>query len=70
MTYKPEPTDWFFHEQSEEYKQCWIRHSNDGFSPELDYNELIFTIVSLYDKIADLERRLDKQEEYQQEQND
>ena len=63
-------TDWFYHEQVEEYKNCWRRHSEDGVSPELDYNELISTIVTLYDKIAELEKRLDKQDEYQQEQND
>jgi hypothetical protein len=36
----------------------------------LDYNELICTIVDLHKKIAELEARLDKQEEYQQEQNE
>lgn len=63
-------TDWFFHEQTQEYQNYWISHSNDGFSPELDYNQLISTIVELHKKIAELEKRLDKQEEYQQEQND
>lgn len=64
------PNGWFFHEQTEEYQACWKRHSDDGVSPELDYNELISTIVDLHNKVAELEARLDKQEEYQQEQND
>lgn len=59
-----EPTDQYFHKQIEEYQKCWRRHSNDGVSPELDYNELISTIINLSDKIAELEKRLDKQEEY------
>jgi hypothetical protein len=67
---KSEPTDYFYHAQTEEYQACWRLHSDDGISPELDYNELICTIVDLYKKIAELEARLDKQEEYQQEQND
>lgn len=67
---KHEPTDWFYHEQAEEYKKCWRNHSADGVSPELDYNELICTIINLYDKIAELEKQLDKQDEYQQEQQE
>ena len=64
-----EPTDWFYHEQGEEYQKCWRLHSEDGVSPEVDYNELISTIVNLYGKIAELENRLDQQDEYQGEQN-
>lgn len=55
-----EPTDY---EQVEEYQKCWRLHSEDGISPEVDYNELISTIVNLNKKIAELEKRLDKQEE-------
>lgn len=62
-----EPADWFYHEQTEEYQKCWRLHSDDGVSPKLDYNELISTIVDLHKKIAELEKRLDKQEEYEQE---
>jgi hypothetical protein len=62
--------DWYFHEQTEEYQQCWRLHSDDGYNPVLDYNELIYTIVQLQSKIADLEARLDKEEAYRQEQND
>ena len=58
---------WFFHEQTEEYQNCYRIHSEDGNSPELDYNQLIFTIVNLNKKIAELEKRLDQQQE---EQND
>jgi hypothetical protein len=52
--------DWFFHEQTEEYQRCWRLLSKDGNHPELDYNELIHTIVELYTKIDDLEARLNK----------
>lgn len=62
-----EPADWFYHEQTKEYQECWRLHSDDGVSPKLDYNELISTIVDLHKKIAELEKRLDKQEEYEQE---
>ena len=57
-----EPTDWFFHEQVEEYQNCWRLHSVGVDPPELDYNELISTIVDLYGKIAELEKRLDQQD--------
>jgi hypothetical protein len=51
-------TDWFFHEQTEEYQRCWRLHSKDGDNPELDYNELICTIVELRAKIQELEEKL------------
>ena len=51
-------TDWFFYEQTQEYKDRWRQLSKDGNSPELDYNELIYTIVDLYAKIDELEARL------------
>lgn len=51
--------DWFFHEQTEEYQRCWRLHSEDGNNPELDYNELIFTIVKLTDRIEELEKDKD-----------
>jgi hypothetical protein len=50
-------TDWFFHEQNEEYQRVWRLLSKDGNNPELDYNELICAIVDLYSKIDDLEAR-------------
>ncbi len=40
----------------------------DDDSPELDYEELVSTIVDLYDKIAKLEARLDEQDDYYAEQ--
>ena len=44
---------------------------NDGNDTEtIDYRELILIITELCDRIEQLEQRLDKQEEYQQEQND
>lgn len=67
MTNKPE---WYFHEQTQEYQDCYRKHSPDGNSPEVDYHELIWTITDLYDRIKTLERRLDKQEEYEQEQTE
>ena len=36
----------------------------------IDYRSLIHIITELCDRIEKLEQRLDKQEEYQQEQND
>ena len=66
MTIKP----WHYYNNSEEYQNCYDKHSDDGESPELDYEELISTIVDLYDKIAKLEVRLDKQVDYQQEQQE
>ena len=66
MTAKP----WYYYSNSEEYQNCYDIHSDDGFSPRLDYNQLISTIVDLYDKIAKLEARLDQQDDYQEEQND
>ena len=36
----------------------------------IDYRELILIITELCDRMEKLEQRLDKQEEYQQEQND
>ena len=62
--------DWFSNEQTENYQRCWKFHSEDGCNPELDYNELIYTILELRSKISELEALLDRQEEYQQEQND
>jgi hypothetical protein len=62
--------DWFFHEQTEEYQRCWRLLSKDGNNPELDYNELIHTIVELYAKIEALERELEYQKEYAMEQNE
>lgn len=53
-------TDWFFHEQTKEYQRVWRQLSKDGNIPELDYIELIYTIVELYAKIDDLEARLNK----------
>lgn len=66
MTIKP----WYYYDKPEEYRNCYKKHSEDGESPELDYGELISTIVDLYDKIAKLEARLDKQDDYQQEQQE
>lgn len=63
-------TDCYYYYQTEEYQQCWRLHSDDGYNPVLDYNQLISTIVELQFKIAQLEARLDKEEEYRQEQND
>ena len=53
-------TDWFFYEQTEEYQRVWRLLSQDGKKPELDYNELIYTIVDLYAKIDELEALLNK----------
>jgi len=53
-------TDWFFHEQTEEYQRLWRLLSTDGNTPDLDYNELISTIVELYAKIDELESRLNQ----------
>jgi hypothetical protein len=57
---RTEMTDWFFHEQTKEYQRVWRQLSKDGNNPELDYIELIYTIVELYAKIDDLEARLNK----------
>jgi hypothetical protein len=61
---KQDIDDWYYYEQTEEYQRCWRLHSRDGINRELDYNELISTIVELYAKIDDLEARLDKNEIY------
>ena len=53
-------TDWYFHEQTEEYQKVWIQLSEDGRNPKLDYYELIHTIVDLYAKIDELEALLNK----------
>ena len=37
---------------------------------KVNINNLTSHLDELYDKIAELEKRLDKQDEYQQEQND
>ena len=63
-------TDWLFHKQTEEYQRVWRLLSEDGNKPRLDYYELIYTIVDLYAKIDELERKLEKQEEYAAEQNE
>jgi hypothetical protein len=61
---KQDIDDLYYHEQTEEYQRCWRLHSQDGINRELNYNELIHTIVELYAKIDDLEVRLDKNEIY------
>ena len=66
MTVKP----WYYYNKPEEYQHCYENHSKDGNSPELDYEELISTVVDLYDKIAKLEARLDEQEDYRNEQQE
>lgn len=54
---------WYYYDKSNEYRECYNKHSEDGESPKLDYDELISTIVDLYDKITKLEARLDKQDD-------
>ena len=51
-------TDRSLYEYNEEYQRCWRLHSTDGDKPELDYNQLICTIVELYSKIQELEEKL------------
>lgn len=46
-----------------------IRHSL-GCCDDVDLSQLTCYIDELYDKVTDLESRLNRQEEYQQEQND
>jgi hypothetical protein len=52
-------------------QQTWdkIRDSLGGYN-DVNLRQLTCYIDELYDKIADLESRLNRQEEYQQEQND
>jgi hypothetical protein len=46
-----------------------IRDSLKGYN-DVNLSQLTSYIDELYDKVADLESRLNRQEEYQQEQND
>ena len=46
-----------------------IRSSLGGYN-DVNLSQLTSYIDELYDKVADLESRLNRQEEYQQEQND
>lgn len=46
-----------------------IRDSLKGYN-DVNLSQLTCYIDELYDKVADLESRLNRQEEYQQEQND
>jgi hypothetical protein len=54
MTIKP----YYFYTKSDEYREYYTKHSEDGDSPILDYDQLIDTIVDLYDKIAKLETQI------------
>ena len=46
-----------------EWWDCYYMLSEDGISPKLDYNQLISTIVKLYDRISDLEMKLEEKDE-------
>ena len=48
----------------------YVDMENGNDSETIDYRELILIITELCDRMEKLEQRLDKQEEYQQEQND
>ena len=48
----------------------YVDMENGNDTETIDYRELILIITELCDRIEQLEQRLDKQEEYQQEQND
>jgi hypothetical protein len=59
-----------YYTKPEEWQTCYTKHSADGESPTLCYEDLIDTIVDLYDKLAKLEARLDQEDSYRYEQND
>lgn len=46
---------------TEEWWDCYYMHSEDGISPKLDYEQLISTIMKLYNRISDLEEQLNEQ---------
>ena len=48
----------------------YVDMENGNDTETIDYRELILIITELCDRIEQLEQRLDKQEEYQQEQNE
>jgi hypothetical protein len=48
----------------------YVDMENGNDTETIDYRELILIIGELCGRIEQLEQRLDKQEEYQQEQND
>jgi hypothetical protein len=48
----------------------YVDMENGNDTETIDYRELILIITELCDRMEKLEQRLDKQEEYQQEQND
>ena len=49
---------------------CYADMENGSDIESIDYRSLIYIITELCDRIEQLEKRLDKQEEYQQEQNE
>ena len=56
---------------SKEICYSYYRDMEDGNNTEtICYPSLICILTELIDRIEQLERRLDKEEEYQQEQND
>ena len=48
----------------------YVDMENGNDTETIDYRELILIITELCDRMEQLEQRLDKQEEYQQEQNE
>jgi hypothetical protein len=44
-----------YYTKPEEWQTCYTKHSEDRESPTLCYEDLIDTIVDLYEKIAKLE---------------
>ena len=48
----------------------YVDMENGNDTETIDYRELILIITELCDRMEKLEQRLDKQEEYQQEQNE
>ena len=55
------------------HELCYSNYIDQEYGNDtetIDYRELILIITELCDRMEKLEQRLDKQEEYQQEQNE
>jgi hypothetical protein len=51
------------------HTEIWKQLHNDGLSEEVDTHSLVDILVELYEKVNALEKRLEWQENYEEEQN-
>jgi hypothetical protein len=51
------------------HTEIWKQLHNDGLSEEVDTHSLVDILVELYERVYALEKRLEWQENYEEEQN-